>query len=132
MGDIYQTFGKNLRTFRRQAGLTQEKLAEISGVGAKFISDLERKKKKASLETVSRLSAALDVSLDILLSSQKVLPNPPEDKYFSYFSRRIKNLSPQKRKKIFRILEDILNLSQVKKLSGKFSSERAEFFKKTE
>jgi predicted ATPase/DNA-binding XRE family transcriptional regulator len=59
------TFGTLLRSFRIRAGLTQEALAERSGLSARGISDLERGLKRAPRrDTVALLLGALDLSAD--------------------------------------------------------------------
>jgi predicted ATPase/transcriptional regulator with XRE-family HTH domain len=58
-------FGALLRTFRVRAGLSQEALAEASGVSVRTISDLERGQRPgAHLETIRLLAHALDLSSD--------------------------------------------------------------------
>src|SRR5919202_1118773 len=53
-------FGTLLRDFRRAAGLTQEALAELAGLSARGVSDLERGLHRApQRETLSRLARAL-------------------------------------------------------------------------
>ncbi|MCA9860498.1 MAG: helix-turn-helix domain-containing protein [Thermomicrobiales bacterium] len=57
--------GELLRTYRVRAGLSQEALAEASGVSARTISDLERgQRSSAHLETMRMLGAALGLSDD--------------------------------------------------------------------
>ncbi len=59
------TFGPLLREFRMRAGLTQEALAERSGLSVRGISDLERGLKRAPRrDTVALLLEALDLSPD--------------------------------------------------------------------
>ena len=43
---IQECFAKNLKRFRRQNGLTQNELAEISGISFKYIYKLETDYKK--------------------------------------------------------------------------------------
>lgn len=109
-GKIYSIISKNLRRLRQQGGFTQEKLAEISGVGAKFISEIERGKKKPSLETIYRLVGALRISWDEFLSGEVLLPNPPDNYISNYLSRRLQKLSLEKQKKLTKLLENILDL----------------------
>jgi transcriptional regulator with XRE-family HTH domain len=57
------SFGELLRRHRRAAGLTQEGLAERSGVSVRAISDLERGlKQRPHRETLRLLSDGLDRS----------------------------------------------------------------------
>lgn len=64
----YEKIGKRIRDLRRQQGYTQETLAEAVDLSAPFISHIERASKKASLETISRIAAALNVTVDYLLT----------------------------------------------------------------
>ncbi|WP_197084845.1 ATP-binding protein [Saccharothrix sp. ST-888] len=52
-------FGEELRRYRLRAGLTQEELAERSGVSAHAISVLEAGRRSPRLSSVSRLAAGL-------------------------------------------------------------------------
>jgi len=54
-------FGKNLRAARRLAGLTQEQVAERSGVHATEVSRIEAGKRDPKVSTLERLAAAVEV-----------------------------------------------------------------------
>ena len=59
--------GQNIRQTREVAGLTQEKLAEILGIGDKHVSAIERGAVGLSLPTLMRICEALSVSADRVL-----------------------------------------------------------------
>lgn len=59
-------FFKDLRTARRSQGLSQEKLAELSGVTALTVSNIERRKTMPIIDTRERLETALDLRIDWL------------------------------------------------------------------
>ncbi|NNN05061.1 MAG: helix-turn-helix transcriptional regulator [Elusimicrobia bacterium] len=61
MKTIYQAVGENIRAKRLQSGLTLEDLAELSGLHASYIGQIERNSKKASLDTVAVLARGLNV-----------------------------------------------------------------------
>ena len=58
---------KHLVNARTEKNLTQEKLSELSGVSVSEISRIENGRYSATVETLCRLSNALDVGLDSLL-----------------------------------------------------------------
>src|SRR5262245_42453117 len=58
------SFGEALRRHRVAAGLTQERLAERSGVGVRSIQGLERGETQPLRETLRRLIAALQLGPD--------------------------------------------------------------------
>ncbi len=60
-----------MRDLRRQQELTQESLAELVGVSPSFVGHIERGEKKASLETMNRLAAALGTTMDYLVLGAK-------------------------------------------------------------
>src|SRR5215217_715389 len=76
------SFGALLRRQRLAAGLTQEALAERSGVSAKAVSELERDPSRAPrLETVALLADALRIDPEErarLLAAARPDRGPPE------------------------------------------------------
>lgn len=61
--------GKHLRTLRRSAGLSVNRLAALSAVSAGMISQIERDQANPSLKILERLRAALNVPLSALLET---------------------------------------------------------------
>ena len=63
MADIRAQFGAVLKAWRTRRRLTQEELAERSGLSYKFIGEIERGKGNPSLETLGKLALALGVEI---------------------------------------------------------------------
>jgi transcriptional regulator with XRE-family HTH domain len=59
-------FGDALRRLRTKAGLTQERLADLSGIHRNHVGDIERGDKEACLLTMLRICRALRVPLSEL------------------------------------------------------------------
>ena len=57
-----QSFGRVLRSLRSEKGISQEKLAELSGLDRSYVSLLERGLRQPSLETLFSIGDSLDVS----------------------------------------------------------------------
>lgn len=68
--DLNAAFAEVLRQLRERAGLSQEALAEKSGLDRTYISLLERAQRQPTLKTLVRLADALGTSLSAL--SKKV------------------------------------------------------------
>ena len=66
MSDIARILGQRIRNYRTAKGLSQEKLAELSGCHHTYIGQLERGEKNATVESIEKISAALKVSLSEL------------------------------------------------------------------
>lgn len=63
----YTALGKRIRAQRRQNRMTQEQVAERSGISLSFLGHIERGTRKASLETLVSICNALKVSPGVLL-----------------------------------------------------------------
>ena len=66
MSDIAKAVGQRIRNYRTKKGLSQEKLAELSGCHPTYIGQLERGEKNATLESIERITAALGITLSKL------------------------------------------------------------------
>ncbi|MGN6373767.1 MAG: helix-turn-helix domain-containing protein [Solirubrobacteraceae bacterium] len=62
-----RTFGQTLRDTRRQAQVSQDDLAQRSGVDRSAISNYERGRREPNLRTIVKLARALDVEPASLL-----------------------------------------------------------------
>jgi transcriptional regulator with XRE-family HTH domain len=60
-------FGKAVRRLRKKARLSQEKLAELSGLQWTFIGRIERGTQNVSLASAGKIARGLRVKLDKLL-----------------------------------------------------------------
>lgn len=60
---LVAAFAETLRDARAQASLSQEDLAERSGVSVRFISFLETGRRQPSLSALAALSAGLGISM---------------------------------------------------------------------
>ena len=65
--DMRKLVGDNVCRIRKEKGLTQEKLSELSGLSQQYISDLERGKRNPTIVTIYEVAQALGVShLDLV------------------------------------------------------------------
>ncbi len=66
MSNIAKILGQRIRNYRTAKGLSQEKLAELSGCHPTYIGQIERGEKNATIESIEKIAAALNVSLSKL------------------------------------------------------------------
>ena len=64
---LYRIIGETIRTERRKAGLSQEKLAEKADLNRNYIGEIERAEKKITLETLWRIAKALNLRVRDLI-----------------------------------------------------------------
>lgn len=60
---ILMRFGRAIRKLRRERDISQEKLADLCTLHRTYISDVELGKRNVSLENISRIACALNVSI---------------------------------------------------------------------
>ena len=63
----YRELGRRVRQQRMMCGLTQEELAEKSGISCSFVGHIERGEKKFSIGTLVALCNAMKISPNYLL-----------------------------------------------------------------
>ncbi len=72
MGDMQLNpviVGKVIARFRENKGLTQEVLSGLSDIGRTHLSAIERGERKPTLETLYRISRALDVNMSDIVTA---------------------------------------------------------------
>ena len=60
--------GETIAEFRTKKGLTQEVLSGLSDIGRTHLSAIERGERKPTLETLYRISRALDVKMSLIVT----------------------------------------------------------------
>jgi transcriptional regulator with XRE-family HTH domain len=60
---LLKTFGRSVRSLRKRRGLSQEDLAEKSGISRNYVSDIERGVRNPGLLVMVALAKALKVPL---------------------------------------------------------------------
>lgn len=62
-------FGSRVRTLRKAAGLSQEKLAELSGLDRSYLGGIERGEHNLALINIIKLATALNLPPSALLET---------------------------------------------------------------
>ncbi|MFC4596860.1 helix-turn-helix domain-containing protein [Cohnella hongkongensis] len=58
--------GDNIRTLRKERGLSQEQLALKAGMNTSYIGQVERGEKSATIDSLDKIAKALDIELEQL------------------------------------------------------------------
>ena len=69
--DTNKTVGGRIVEGRKRLGLTRERFAELIGVSAYFVGQIERGVRKMSYETLIKISDCLHLSLDYLVKGEQ-------------------------------------------------------------
>ena len=65
--NIVKVFGTNVRRYRTQKGISQEKFAELCGLHRTYISDIECFRRSISLNNIQKIADALEIEAYRLL-----------------------------------------------------------------
>ena len=79
MSEIAKTVGQRIRSYRLQLGFSQEKVAELSGCHPTYIGQVERGEKNATLESIEKIAAAIEVPLSKLFDKIGSTPDDSTD-----------------------------------------------------
>ena len=69
---LREIFMFNVKYYRKKLEISQEKLAELSDMSTNYIGDIERKKRKVTIDTIEKIARALDVTPADLLSTKNI------------------------------------------------------------
>ena len=106
MSETIKILGQRIRNYRVGKGLSQEKLAELSGCHPTYIGQIERGEKNATVESVEKIAAALGVTLSELfekLGSPDLSGNEIPLRCYELVSSK----SREEQEQIYRILSEI-------------------------
>jgi transcriptional regulator with XRE-family HTH domain len=88
---VRKFLGQRLRALRKQNGLSQERLGERANLSGKFIGEVERGEKSISIDSLYRVSVALEVPLRDLTDVRDktgTVPSEEAEKIFALVSGR--------------------------------------------
>ena len=69
--DIIKVFGTNVRKYRIEKGVSQEKFAEQCGLHRTYISDIECFRRSISLDSIQKIADALGIETHKLFLEDK-------------------------------------------------------------
>ena len=64
---LRRAFKSNLKYYRKQLHISQERLAELSGLSANYIGEIERSDRKVTIDTIEKIAKGLNVDPSLLL-----------------------------------------------------------------
>lgn len=103
-----ELIGQRLRTYRREARLTQEALAEKAGLHPTYIGQIERGEKNLTVCTLEKLLNALSLSFSDFFAFIA-----PQERAITYADRCYELLlgcSPVEQEKIYNLLLDLCSI----------------------
>lgn len=103
----FSLIGMRIKEVRKQQHITQSQLAELTDLSVSYISHIETAQKRASLESLIRISDVLGLTVDELLNGNQ-LHNPTE--YQTDIDLLMADCSPEEKRLIFEIIQSTKNI----------------------
>jgi transcriptional regulator with XRE-family HTH domain len=107
---VRRFLGQRLRALRKQRGLSQERLGDHAGLSGKFIGEVERGEKSISIDSLYRVSVALEIPLreltDVRADKRSAVPSEDAQKIFALISGRRR---PEAVRKAYRVLRGMFD-----------------------
>lgn len=102
--------GNIIRNKRKQLGITQEALAELSGLSVNYISKIERiNDQNISLKSLNAIANALRVEVTELLGNQeKPFKQSNVSIQEQLLLKKLRQLKPEMQKKLLKDFQDII------------------------
>lgn len=68
---LRQIFKDNVKYYRKQLRLSQEKLAELYGLSTNYIGEIERTNRKVTIDTIEKVASGFNINPSFLLTNRK-------------------------------------------------------------
>lgn len=108
--------GKAIRRYREEAGITQERLAELVDISTNHLGAIEREVKTPTMETFVKLLNVLGAEPNEVL--KEVIPLTRME-HTSVVEGKLERLTPKKQESVLRMLDVIIEEMMKQKLSAK-------------
>jgi transcriptional regulator with XRE-family HTH domain len=107
---VRKFLGQRVRTLRKQRGFSQGRLGDRAGLSGKFIGEVERGEKSISIDSLYRVSVALEIPLreltDVRADKSSAVPSEEAEKIFALVCGRRR---PEDIRKAYRVLQAIFS-----------------------
>lgn len=97
----FHTIGNKLLSFRKQAGMTQEEVAEKAGLSSRTYADIERGSVNMRIETILRICNVLHITPDAILTEEQFSLDIQQETIM----QRLNACSPQNRETALKLLD---------------------------
>ena len=108
---VRKFLGQRLRETRKQRGLSQQRLGDKSSLSGKFIGEVERGEKSISIDSLYKVSVALQLPLaqftDVRGGRRATEPSQDAQKIFALVSSRRRPAAEMRR--VYEILRKVLD-----------------------
>lgn len=110
VSEISDKIGNQIRIHRNNLGLSQEELAFKADLNVSFLGQIERGKKKPTIDTIEKIVTALNITYQELFSFENSNETPIANGTINKIVFELNSLSEDEQESIYQIVKKILKL----------------------
>lgn len=108
MSNVTKDLGLRIRQLRNEKHMSQEELAFKAGISPAHLGQIERAVKNPTIDTIGKISSALDVPVIELFSAHRIAPGP-QNLTVGKINAQLIDMSEDEQKDILRIIRIFRN-----------------------
>lgn len=108
MSSIAKDLGLRIRQLRNEKHMSQEELAFKAGISPAHLGQIERAVKNPTIDTIGKISSALDIPVTELFSTDRIAP-APHSLTIGKINAQLIDMSEDEQKDILRIVRIFRN-----------------------
>lgn len=113
MSDLSVEIGKRIRNYRIGQKMSQEELAEKCGLHPTYIGQVERGEKNATLESISKITDGLSVTMSALFEKIESCEDAANNINYPFIAYDlVQSIPNDSQKKIVSIMRDIIDMTK--------------------
>lgn len=110
---ISDRVGMRIREYRKRAGMTQESLALAANIGVSFLGDVERGRKKPSIDSLDKILSVLNVGFEEFFNFTTELKPYKENTSLERLNMELQNLTNNEIDMLYNIVKQILMFREI-------------------
>jgi transcriptional regulator with XRE-family HTH domain len=107
--DIGKIIGQRIKNYRKGQRLTQEELAEKSGLHSTYIGKVERNEKGITIETLIKITDALGITVEELFRYLQPYKERHDEDIIYQIVNKLQSKNVKQQKKILSLIDIVLD-----------------------
>lgn len=105
---IAESIGEKIRMLRQERGLSQERLAFKAGMNTSYIGQVERAEKSPTIDTIEKITLALDITIEEIFRMERVNSQKPEKTVIEKIMFQLDDRTEMEQEAIYQLVKQIL------------------------
>ena len=111
---ISEIIGERIRSIRKEKKMSQEELAHLASLSSTYIGQVERGEKNITIESLSNITNALDISLEEVFRSSEQTAKLVNNEILLKIVDKLYDRNLEEQEEILKIVEIVLRLADKK------------------